>query len=225
MDAVCQVFESMRNALQPPADSPVIATMSKMGMGLTAGATGQFVAVPADLVKVSPSLPAKAPRAWLASQAVAIDAADQPHNGMQVRMQADGRLVAAGKLSKPRYKVRTIDFNNPPNPDLCGEQARQHTAVMARLSHPWSPHAAGRGRRAAQDNSPGRWGAGTVERRYARHSGAELSHLYTFNVMPSTRPSNGVTGADGHVYCVFSDKLCLGCGCVASGQRLQISAS
>lgn len=41
-------------------------------MGAVSGATGQLVAVPADLIKV--------------------------------RMQADGRLVASGKLSEPRYK-------------------------------------------------------------------------------------------------------------------------
>eukprot|EP00193_Tetraselmis_chui_P020227 CAMPEP_0177794652 /NCGR_PEP_ID=MMETSP0491_2-20121128/25767_1 /TAXON_ID=63592 /ORGANISM="Tetraselmis chuii, Strain PLY429" /LENGTH=341 /DNA_ID=CAMNT_0019317337 /DNA_START=292 /DNA_END=1318 /DNA_ORIENTATION=+ len=54
-----------------PLDSTVLATVTKMGMGLVAGATGQFIAVPADLVKV--------------------------------RMQADGRLVAAGQLAVPRY--------------------------------------------------------------------------------------------------------------------------
>ncbi|GLC71627.1 hypothetical protein PLESTF_001142800 [Pleodorina starrii] len=47
---------------------------SKLLMGLTAGAVGQAVAVPADLVKV--------------------------------RLQAEGRLVAGGKLAAPRYQAR-----------------------------------------------------------------------------------------------------------------------
>ncbi|GIL79263.1 hypothetical protein Vretimale_16449 [Volvox reticuliferus] len=46
---------------------------SKLLMGLTAGAVGQAVAVPADLIKV--------------------------------RLQAEGRLVASGKLAAPRCKV------------------------------------------------------------------------------------------------------------------------
>ncbi|GIL58234.1 hypothetical protein Vafri_13298 [Volvox africanus] len=46
---------------------------SKLLMGLAAGAVGQAVAVPADLIKV--------------------------------RLQAEGRLVVAGKLTAPRYKV------------------------------------------------------------------------------------------------------------------------
>lgn len=65
------VFESLRSGMPLPLDSTVLATVTKMGMGLVAGATGQFIAVPADLVKV--------------------------------RMQADGRLVAAGQLAVPRY--------------------------------------------------------------------------------------------------------------------------
>jgi len=69
------VFESLRNSASPSADSPLLATIAKMGMGLAAGAMGQFVAVPADLVKV--------------------------------RMQADGRLVAAGKIASPRYRGMT----------------------------------------------------------------------------------------------------------------------
>ena len=44
---------------------------AKMAAGMSAGAIGQAIAVPCDLIKV--------------------------------RMQSDGRLVAAGKLDKPRY--------------------------------------------------------------------------------------------------------------------------
>ena len=45
--------------------------LAKMAAGMSAGAIGQAIAVPCDLIKV--------------------------------RMQGDGRLVAAGKLDKPRY--------------------------------------------------------------------------------------------------------------------------
>ena len=52
----------------PKDQAPLLA---KMAAGMSAGAIGQAIAVPCDLIKV--------------------------------RMQSDGRLVAAGKLDKPRY--------------------------------------------------------------------------------------------------------------------------
>ena len=51
-----QVFEYLRGAFSNSAGqsgSPS-SVAAKMGMGLIAGATGQAVAVPADLVKVLP---------------------------------------------------------------------------------------------------------------------------------------------------------------------------
>mmetsp|Transcript_32687 Transcript_32687/g.92736 ORF Transcript_32687/g.92736 Transcript_32687/m.92736 type:complete len:313 (+) Transcript_32687:137-1075(+) len=66
------VFESLRNRLDGKlTPGSGLAVAAKMSMGLTAGAIGQLIAVPADLVKV--------------------------------RMQGDGRLVASGQLSAPRY--------------------------------------------------------------------------------------------------------------------------
>ncbi|EFJ41445.1 hypothetical protein VOLCADRAFT_98630 [Volvox carteri f. nagariensis] len=67
------VYEWLRSA---GTSSSCLA--SKLFMGLTAGAVGQAVAVPADLVKV--------------------------------RLQAEGRLVTAGKLAAPRYKGLTDCF-------------------------------------------------------------------------------------------------------------------
>jgi len=61
---------------KPPSEAPLIA---KMAAGMSAGAIGQAIAVPCDLIKV--------------------------------RMQSDGRLVAAGKLSEPRYVGLMDAFN------------------------------------------------------------------------------------------------------------------
>lgn len=75
------MYEQLRSLLSSTSSSSsssaAAATHStgvaaKLVLGLTAGAVGQAVAVPADLIKV--------------------------------RLQAEGRLVASGKLAAPRYK-------------------------------------------------------------------------------------------------------------------------
>ncbi|PNH09111.1 Mitochondrial uncoupling protein 4, partial [Tetrabaena socialis] len=70
------VYERLRQYGAPPAEGSGGGggggLAAKLAMGLTAGAVGQAVAVPADLVKV--------------------------------RLQAEGRLVASGKLAAPRFK-------------------------------------------------------------------------------------------------------------------------
>mmetsp|Transcript_25898 Transcript_25898/g.31435 ORF Transcript_25898/g.31435 Transcript_25898/m.31435 type:complete len:301 (-) Transcript_25898:438-1340(-) len=66
------IYEQLKTVLAPSAEgAPPPGIGTKMALGATSGALGQFVAVPADVVKV--------------------------------RMQADGRLVAVGKLDRPRY--------------------------------------------------------------------------------------------------------------------------
>eukprot|EP00198_Chlamydomonas_reinhardtii_P002918 XP_001692254.1 uncoupling protein [Chlamydomonas reinhardtii] len=66
------VYEQLRRSYVGGLSSGTVGLGAKLLMGLTAGAVGQAVAVPADLVKV--------------------------------RLQAEGRLVASGKIPAPRYK-------------------------------------------------------------------------------------------------------------------------
>eukprot|EP00884_Botryococcus_braunii_P007290 jgi/Botrbrau1/16562/Bobra.0385s0005.1 len=66
------VYEYLRCALRFSKKGEDLPLVAKLGMGMTAGAVGQLVAVPTDLVKI--------------------------------RMQADGRLMAAGQMVRPRYR-------------------------------------------------------------------------------------------------------------------------
>ncbi len=84
-----------------------------LALGLTAGALGQAVAVPADLIKVRPSTCFLVAHHGLAAGRTCLGACRgvRLHHGvhafappMQVRMQADGRLVASGQLAAPRYR-------------------------------------------------------------------------------------------------------------------------
>eukprot|EP00238_Polyblepharides_amylifera_P009372 CAMPEP_0196599036 /NCGR_PEP_ID=MMETSP1081-20130531/94644_1 /TAXON_ID=36882 /ORGANISM="Pyramimonas amylifera, Strain CCMP720" /LENGTH=302 /DNA_ID=CAMNT_0041924781 /DNA_START=25 /DNA_END=930 /DNA_ORIENTATION=+ len=66
------LYEQMRNCVATTSESGKEASLLwKIGLGASAGALAQVIAMPTDVVKV--------------------------------RMQADGRLVALGQLSKPRY--------------------------------------------------------------------------------------------------------------------------
>lgn len=78
-------------------------------LGLTAGATGQLVAVPADLIKVGEfaafcrcAQPAKRENAQVMERT---NTQQMFSITCQVRMQADGRRVALGQIAAPRYSV------------------------------------------------------------------------------------------------------------------------
>jgi solute carrier family 25 uncoupling protein 27 len=86
----------------------VLPLPSSLAIGLAAGALGQTMAVPADLIKVhsmacllTQQRPAAASRPCSAHRPTSASPAALPR---QVRMQADGRRVAAGQLAAPRYR-------------------------------------------------------------------------------------------------------------------------
>lgn len=158
---------------------------AKLVLGLTAGAVGQAVAVPADLIKVGTVPCRSATQAHIPPSYLA---PDDPCGGslttwlppsvqllLQVRLQAEGRLVASGKLAAPRYKVGACwALRWPCHRALCVASCVPGTTSQATVAYSvWDAAARGRavagyGGRAASGGGGQRRGR-AVARRRPRH--------------------------------------------------------